>query len=94
MAVCNCCNQDMSHSDSCTSNLYEIDGKSYTPIKYGDEGNGWPDQERCNDCNVIKGGYHHPGCDTEKCAKCSGRILSCGCLENDNKLESLFEEDK
>ncbi len=35
---------------------------------------------RCVDCNVAVGGFHHPGCDQEKCPRCHGQIISCGCM--------------
>jgi hypothetical protein len=37
------------------------------------------EEERCHDCNVTRGGYHHSGCDMERCPKCHGQIISCGC---------------
>lgn len=81
MAICDYCKRDKLHSDSCISEPIKIEGEFYTPIKYGNEENNYSDFERCPDCNVIKGGYHHPGCDVERCPKCGGRIISCGCLE-------------
>jgi hypothetical protein len=36
---------------------------------------------KCHDCGVDVGGFHHPGCDTEKCPKCSGQLIGCGCLD-------------
>ena len=30
---------------------------------------------------IEEGGFHHPGCDQEKCPACGGRIISCGCPE-------------
>ncbi len=36
---------------------------------------------RCHDCNTYIGGFHHPGCDNERCPKCHGQLISCGCLE-------------
>jgi len=42
-----------------------------------------PDGTRCHDCNILKGGVHHPGCDAERCPRCAGQIISCGCLPGD-----------
>jgi hypothetical protein len=50
------------------------DGNATAAIPYTGEG-------RCPDCNVATGGFHHPGCDMEKCPLCGGQIISCGCLD-------------
>jgi len=34
---------------------------------------------RCHDCGVRNGGYHHPGCDAERCPTCDGQWISCSC---------------
>ena len=42
----------------------------------------------CHDCNTPLGGYHHPGCDNERCPICGGQLISCDCefdLEEDDK---------
>lgn len=44
---------------------------------------------RCHDCNVLTGGFHHPGCDMERCPRCGGQIISCGCLEP----KEVYSED-
>src|ERR1700722_12936936 len=36
---------------------------------------------RCHDCNVRDGGFHHPGCDAERCPRCDGQLIGCGCLD-------------
>ena len=33
----------------------------------------------CSDCGNEKGEYHRVGCDIERCPKCKGQLLTCGC---------------
>lgn len=51
----------------------------------------WYENHRCHDCGIGKGGKHHPGCDMEKCPKCGGQLISCGCLGEEDYFYS--EED-
>ncbi len=39
---------------------------------------------RCHDCGIQDGGSHHPGCDAERCPRCKGQLISCGCLGDDD----------
>ena len=84
MAHCNYCNRDMLDTNTCIEIPIKVNGQYYRPIKYGDEGEDWgADNHRCHDCDVSKGGFHHPGCDVESCPVCGGQIISCGCLDKE-----------
>jgi len=86
MAICSWCKQEMKTASTCECNKIMIDGVIYKPVKYGEEQVKWT-SERCHDCNIEKGGYHHPGCDIEECPRCHGQIISCGCLDEDEEKD-------
>jgi len=70
---------------------YEIDGKAYPRVAYGDEAGDWgADLRPCHDCAAIKGQFHVPGCDVEECPKCGGQSISCDCCEEES-LDGKFD---
>ena len=78
MAVCECCTQEMTKASDCLGNgtiLFE-DGIELPAIPFDHDA---PDCETCHDCGVAPGNYHHPGCDMERCPRCEGQLISCGC---------------
>lgn len=85
MAVCDCCERDMLETTKCEPFAILINGTTYNRIPYGQMGGDglayYPD-DRCHDCNVATGGHHHPGCDMERCPRCKGQLISCGCLDS------------
>lgn len=78
MAECEACNSEMLDPsvETCGARNVRIRGKTYRRNQtYFDQ------NYRCHDCNIVnhKGNVHHAGCDMERCPRCKGQIISCGC---------------
>ena len=58
--------------------FYVLDGKMIARIKYDGD-------EPCHDCAVLKGQYHVPGCDVERCPSCQGQYITCQCPWDDEE---------
>lgn len=81
-AVCRFCGEDMHVAATCNEVRIETVGGSFAPIPYGSEAEDWgaASGARCHDCLVQPGGFHHPGCDVERCPSCGGQIIGCECV--------------
>lgn len=75
-AKCDYCDQQMSPGTSCLPHRFgatrngvgAVDAQPYDGEWTGDI---------CHDCNAPKGGFHHAGCDVERCPKCGLQAIGC-----------------
>ena len=68
MAVCTFCQTEMLDGVSCLANPVVVKAGVFAPLPYGGA-------ERCHDCGVPPGGFHHRGCDSELCPHCAGQLI-------------------
>ena len=83
MAICDFCGKEMEGASSCIVSHIRIGGADYTPLPYKRKKEtvftkGEPLQ-RCPECNILPGGFHHVGCVLELCPKCGEKWVYCRC---------------
>ena len=67
---------------------YTIDGREIPRVRYGEEPEDWgANKTPCHDCAVVKGQFHVPGCDVERCPVCGGQVITCDCPYEDDAGE-------
>jgi hypothetical protein len=79
MAICLDCDREMLTAPSCVVSTLHLGGAPFPLTPYGRDGTSAPDGGRCGDCGVEPGGFHHLGCDLQRCPRCQRQLLSCGC---------------
>ncbi|MEG1013683.1 MAG: hypothetical protein RSE58_06195 [Clostridia bacterium] len=82
MAKCQVCQCEMLTANGCAVNKIHIGGKAYERIPVGGKGDWGKDEGAnyvCSDCGAHQGGFHHWGCDVERCPACGRQLISCDC---------------
>jgi len=70
--------QDMTTAQSCCFEALHRDGVHISLVPHRPP-NGRSRGKACGDCGVSPGGWHHLGCDLQRCPLCRGQLLSCDC---------------
>jgi hypothetical protein len=82
---CGVCKLEMQDGVSCVEESVDINGEDFPQVPFHVDGA--PADHHCHDCKTPLGGFHHPGCDMERCPKCGGQLISCGCLEDEEDAD-------
>ena len=88
MAVCDWCYGEMNTAASCVVEALHQNGRRFDMTPFGVRPNRRVSGGRCGDCGVQRGGWHHPGCDLQRCPACGGQLLSCGCRFDEDALDA------
>jgi hypothetical protein len=78
---CPGCGYQFGTRPSCEVTEIVIRGHSYERIRYVPRG-AWERAEfpdRCPNCEIRRGCFHHVGCELEMCPACEGQLTECGC---------------
>ena len=75
MVICEFCGQEERGSDTCVKRFERQlpFGGELDDWTFGDSASG------CGGCGGAVGGFHHPGCEVERCPKCHGQLITCDC---------------
>ncbi len=81
MAICEDCQQEMNTAEGCSADALILNDQRYARFRMRtDDG-----PRRCGDCRASSGGYHHLGCDMERCPRCRRQLISCGCVQAEDE---------
>jgi hypothetical protein len=79
MVKCNTCGREMLAAPGCDERYSHILIKRKIYERKRTSSNDVCLDGRCGDCGATPGYLHHPNCDMERCPRCGGQLISCGC---------------
>ncbi len=85
MVMCDDCNREMLLAASCSARFVELAGERYERLPYRPPRSQRDAALRCHDCGVRPDGFHHFGCDMERCPRCGGQLFCCDCWPDDDE---------
>jgi hypothetical protein len=88
MAVCEWCHGEMTMPISCTVDAFHRNGRRFLMVPFGAEPGRRTSGDQCGDCGTIRGGWHHPGCDLQRCPVCGRQLISCGCRFDEDETDA------
>jgi hypothetical protein len=80
MAVCKRCYKEMMDPTTVSCDECPVEFPDGTLLPQSTFPFNEPDR-RCPDCNIVNGRFHHLNCDMERCPRCLGQLISCGCFD-------------
>ena len=94
MALCSWCLQEMMTATSCAVEALHRDGVWIVMIPHGKMRGNVATGSLCSDCGVVPGGWHHPGCDMQRCPLCRRQMTRCGHrFDEDGPDDGLDDDD-
>lgn len=90
MAACSWCHSEMTTAISCIVGVFHQRGRRFDMTPFGEEPGPRTSGERCGDCGVVRGGWHHPGCDLQRCPACRRQLISCGCRFDEDGPDASY----
>lgn len=91
MAICDLCDREMTTAASCTVDVLHMAGTPFVVFEHGRDPGWGRATGRCHDCGVLPKGFHHVGCDVQRCPSCRDQLISCGCRWDE--LASEYDDD-
>lgn len=83
MTTCALCKQEMTTGASCSVSALHQQGVARA-LSIA--------RRRCGDCGVDPGGFHHLGCDMQRCPACRGQLISCGCTFDEDGFADIDDD--